>query len=239
MHALLATGAVHHRLISEGLRCDANIVVETGTARDPHHFAVLIGYGATAIFPYLAYESLQGMVDSREIPEASADRWPRTTARASTRACSRSSPRWASPPSPPIGAPSCSRSWVSTTAWWNCASRTASAASRARASSIWRTTRSSLAAEAWNRRKLLRQGGLLKYVHGGEYHAYNPDVIQTLHKAVQTGDYDAYKEFARLVNERPVTVLRDLFGSATTRQSIARTTWSRSRRSCRASTPPA
>ena len=39
VHALLATGAVHHRLIAEGLRCDANIVVETATARDSHHFA--------------------------------------------------------------------------------------------------------------------------------------------------------------------------------------------------------
>ncbi|MDH5572102.1 MAG: glutamate synthase large subunit, partial [Gammaproteobacteria bacterium] len=46
VHALLATGAVHHRLIKEGLRCDANILVETGSARDPHHFATLIGYGA-------------------------------------------------------------------------------------------------------------------------------------------------------------------------------------------------
>ncbi|MDH5642499.1 MAG: glutamate synthase large subunit, partial [Nitrospira sp.] len=56
VHALLATGAVHHRLIREGLRCDCNIVIETGAARDPHHFATLIGYGATAIYPYLAYE---------------------------------------------------------------------------------------------------------------------------------------------------------------------------------------
>jgi len=40
VQALLATGAVHHRLIAEGLRCDSNIVVATGTARDPHHIAV-------------------------------------------------------------------------------------------------------------------------------------------------------------------------------------------------------
>ena len=40
VHALLATGAVHHHLVAKGLRCDANIIVETGVARDPHHFAV-------------------------------------------------------------------------------------------------------------------------------------------------------------------------------------------------------
>jgi glutamate synthase (NADPH) large chain len=58
IHALLATGAVHHRLVITGLRCKCNILVETGTARDSHHFACLIGYGATAVYPYLAYQTL-------------------------------------------------------------------------------------------------------------------------------------------------------------------------------------
>ena len=58
VHALLATGAVHHHLVKIGLRCDANIIVETGVARDPHHFACLIGYGATTVYPYLVYQSL-------------------------------------------------------------------------------------------------------------------------------------------------------------------------------------
>ncbi|MEL7374923.1 MAG: glutamate synthase central domain-containing protein, partial [Pseudomonadota bacterium] len=58
VHALLATGAVHHHLVKTGLRCDCNILVETGYARDPHHFACLIGYGATAVYPYLAYQVL-------------------------------------------------------------------------------------------------------------------------------------------------------------------------------------
>ena len=56
----------------------------------------------------------------------------------------------------------------------------------------------------------MEQGGLLKYVHGGEYHMYNPDVIATLQSAVMTGDYEQYQEFAALVNERPVSCLRDL-----------------------------
>ncbi len=49
LHALLATGAVHHRLVATGLRCKCNILVETGTARDAHHFACLIGYGAGGV----------------------------------------------------------------------------------------------------------------------------------------------------------------------------------------------
>ena len=58
VHALLATGAVHNHLVRKELRCDANIIVETGVARDAHHFACLIGYGATAVYPYLVYQSL-------------------------------------------------------------------------------------------------------------------------------------------------------------------------------------
>ncbi len=51
---------------------------------------------------------------------------------------------------------------------------------------------------------------MFKYVHGGEYHCYNPDVVATLQAAVRSGDYAHYQEYARLVNERPVATLRDL-----------------------------
>jgi glutamate synthase (NADPH/NADH) large chain len=56
----------------------------------------------------------------------------------------------------------------------------------------------------------LEQGGLLKYMHGGEYHMYNPDVVLTLQSAVLTGDYGRYTEYARHVNERPASCIRDL-----------------------------
>ena len=57
-HALLATGAIHAHLCRVGVRPDCNLLIETGTARDPHHFACLIGFGATAVYPYLAYQTL-------------------------------------------------------------------------------------------------------------------------------------------------------------------------------------
>lgn len=56
---LLAVGAVHHRLIDEGLRMDTGIVVETGAAWSTHHFACLVGYGANAVHPYLALETVK------------------------------------------------------------------------------------------------------------------------------------------------------------------------------------
>jgi glutamate synthase (NADPH/NADH) large chain len=69
-----------------------------------------------------------------------------------------------------------------------------------------------LAMRAWNPRSLIEQGGIYKFVHGGEYHMYNPDVIGALQAAVVSGDYEHYKSYAKLVNERPVSALRDLLG---------------------------
>ena len=65
--ATMATGAVHHRLIAEGLRCSANIIVDTAEARDSHHFAVLLGFGATAVYPYLSYRVINDLVEADEI----------------------------------------------------------------------------------------------------------------------------------------------------------------------------
>ncbi|MXO70354.1 glutamate synthase large subunit [Alteraurantiacibacter buctensis] len=59
MPALLATAAVHHHLVRQGLRMQTGLVVETGEAREVHHFCVLAGYGAEAINPYLAFETLE------------------------------------------------------------------------------------------------------------------------------------------------------------------------------------
>jgi glutamate synthase (NADPH/NADH) large chain len=61
--ALLATAAVHHHLIRKGLRTSVGLVVETGDAREVHHFACLAGYGAEAINPYLAFETLAASAD--------------------------------------------------------------------------------------------------------------------------------------------------------------------------------
>jgi glutamate synthase (NADPH/NADH) large chain len=59
--SLLAVSAVHHHLIREGLRARCGIVIETGEAREVHHFALLLGYGASAINPYLAFETIEDM----------------------------------------------------------------------------------------------------------------------------------------------------------------------------------
>ncbi|MBX9960477.1 MAG: glutamate synthase subunit alpha [Burkholderiaceae bacterium] len=71
--ALLALSAIHQHLVREGLRTSVGLVVETGTAREVHHFAVLAGYGAEAVHPYLAMETLVAM--HKDLPgELSADK---------------------------------------------------------------------------------------------------------------------------------------------------------------------
>ena len=64
--ALLATSAVHHHLIRHGLRTESGLVIETGAALEVHHFATLAGYGAEAINPYLAFDTIQAMLPTLE-----------------------------------------------------------------------------------------------------------------------------------------------------------------------------
>jgi glutamate synthase (NADPH/NADH) large chain len=210
IHALLATGAVHHRLVAEGLRCDANIVVETGTARDSHHCAVLIGYGATCVYPYLAFETLHEMVRSGELKDAD----PAKLAAAYRKGINKGLFKITS------------KMGISTIASYRGAQLFESVGlddevvdlcfrgttNRLRGANFedLETDQRLLSKEAWNPRKPISQGGLLKYLHNGEYHTYNPDVVQTLHKAVRSGDYTDYRAYADLVNERPVACLRDL-----------------------------
>ncbi len=210
IHALLATGAVQHRLVDAGLRCDCNIVVETATARDSHQFACLIGYGASVVYPYLAYECLADMIRSGEIKNSSVGELSRAYRRGinkglykimskmgiSTIASYRGAQLFEAVGLHPEVVDLCFRGTVSRIA----GSRFVD----------FETDSRLLAKLAWNPRKPIEQGGLYKYVDGGEYHAYNPDIIQTLHTAVRSGDYEDYKLYARLVNERPPAALRDL-----------------------------
>jgi len=73
MPALLATAAVHHHLVRQGLRMEAGLVVETGEAREVHHFCALAGYGAEAINPYVAFETLEDIRVKKELPLSAYD----------------------------------------------------------------------------------------------------------------------------------------------------------------------
>jgi len=210
IHALLATGAVHHRLTAEGLRCDANIVVETATARDPHHVAVLIGYGATCVYPYLAFETLHDLVRSGEIKGADPVKLAENYRKGINKGLYKiTSKMGISTITSYRGAQLFEAVGLSDEVVELCFRGTTSRLAGARFGEL-EADQQQLAKAAWNPRKPIDQGGILKYLHNGEYHAYNPDVVQTLHRAVRSGDYADYEAYADLVNTRPVASLRDL-----------------------------
>ncbi len=208
VHALLATGAVHHHLVELGLRCDANIIVETGVARDPHHFACLIGYGATAVYPYLVYQSLHDIGRRGNISKQ--QQLGRSYRRGIRKGLFKiMSKMGISSISSYRGAQLFEIVGLSDDVVEKCFKGTSSRIKGSNFDDLM-ADQVKLAEHAWEPREHVEQGGLLKYVHGGEYHCYNPDVVATLQASVRSGDYEAYKSYASLVNDRPVATLRDL-----------------------------
>jgi glutamate synthase (NADPH/NADH) large chain len=208
IHALLATGAVHDYLVRLGLRCDANIIVETGVARDPHHFACLIGYGATAVYPYLAYQSLHDIAQRGNL--AKQQQLGRSYRRGIRKGLFKvMSKMGISSISSYRGAQLFEIVGLHDEVVDRCFAGTSSRIQGTNFADLQDDQRQ-LARMAWEPRAPVTQGGLLKYVHDGEYHCYNPDVVATLQSAVRSGDFDRYEDYARHVNDRPVATLRDL-----------------------------
>ncbi len=209
VHAAMAVGAVHHRLIDTGLRCDANIIVETGTARDSHQFAVLLGFGATAVYPYLAYETICDMIRSGEIlldPLEAAKNYRKGINKGLLKILSKMG---ISTVASYRGAQLFEAVGLHDEVTDLCFKGVTSRVQGARFEDF-QAEQALLAKDAWIPRRPILQGGLLKFVHGSEYHAFNPEVVHTLHAAVQTGDYAKYRDYAGLVNDRPVAMFRDL-----------------------------
>lgn len=208
-HAALVTGAVHHRLVEKGLRCDCNILVETATARDPHHYAVLIGFGASAVYPFLAYEVLGDLIRTGEVLGDLYEVFKHYRKGISKGLLKILSKMGISTIASYRGAQLFEAVGLADEVTELCFKGVASRLQGARFVDL-ENEQKLLAAEAWNNRKPIQQGGLLKFVYGGEYHAYNPDVVNALQAAVQQGSYEKFKEYSALVDNRPVSMLRDL-----------------------------
>ena len=217
--AAMAVGAVQKRLVEEQLRCDSNIIVETASVRDSHQFAVLLGLGATAVYPFLAFETIEQMVDKGqlEIPARQAVENYRNGINKGLLKI-------------------LSKMGISTIASYRCAGLfeviglndnimqtcfpdIPSRLQGADFSDIEQDN-INLARRAFLPHQKVDHGGLLKYVHGGEYHAYNPNVVSYLQNAVRTGEYVNYRQFADEVNNRPVAALRDLLALKDDTQAI-------------------
>ncbi len=216
--AAMAVGAVQRMLVDKSLRCDTNIIVETASARDPHHFAVLLGFGATAIYPYLAYESIADLAQRHQVDDitpllinfrAGIDKGLRKIM---------------------------SKMGIITVASYRCSQQFEAVGladdvielcfngvvSRIQGASFSHiaTDTKELHTNAFRAHMPLPQGGLLKYVEGGEYHCFNPDVVNTLQASLKDQDYLTYKRFTKLVDDRPIATLRDLIDIKTPEQGI-------------------
>ncbi|WP_027856724.1 glutamate synthase large subunit [Marinobacterium jannaschii] len=220
VHAAMATGAVHHRLIEQGLRCDSNIVVESGTVRDPHHFAVLFGFGATAVYPYLVYRVLNDLCAAGELTLAPLDSHENYRKGINKGLLKIMSKMGISTIASYRGAQLFEAVGLSSEIVDLCFKGVVSRIEGARFEDF-QYEQGLLAKEAWVARKPIQAGGLLKYKHDGEYHAYNPDVVRTIHEAVQSGDAAKYKQYAELVNSRGFATLRDMLGLRSDVESIS------------------
>ena len=213
VHALIATSAVHHHLSALGLRCDVNLIIETGTARDAHHMACLLGFGATAVYPYLAYQTLfdlgrRGILQLKKGGEQS--QIGRSYRKGIYKGLSKI----------------ISKMGIATIASYRgaqlfeivgldddvvelCFPHTTSRIGGVSLQRLDDDARE-LTVRAWNDLVKPEVGGLLKYVHGGEYHMYNPDVVMTLQRASRTADPADWRRYTEAVHARPPSTLRDL-----------------------------
>ncbi|ATJ84148.1 glutamate synthase large subunit [Halomonas beimenensis] len=209
IHAALAVGAVHHHLGRLALRPRVNLIVETGYARDAHQMAVLFGVGATAVYPWLAYQVMADMHRTGELvgnPADARENYRKGLQKGlfkilskmgiSTLASYRGSQLFEA-----VG--------LSSEVMELCFAGMASRIEGTGFAEL-QLQQELLAKAAWTPRKSISHGGLMKYVHGHEYHAYNPDVVKALQEAVQEGDYAKWKKFAALVNDREPATIRDL-----------------------------
>jgi glutamate synthase (NADPH/NADH) large chain len=212
VHALLATGAVHQHLVRTGLRCAINLIVETGTARDAHHFACLIGFGATAVYPYLAYQTLhdlgvRGIVKPKH---GEVNQLGRSYRRAIKKGLLKIISKMGIST---IGSYRGARLFeiigLAPEVVESCFSGTVSRIGGAGFAEL-QAEDEFLSELGWDDNALPDIGGLMQYTADGEYHLYNPDVVQSLQRAVLTGTREDWQRYADFVNTRPVAALRDL-----------------------------
>ncbi len=213
VHALMATGAIHHHLVHAGLRCDCNLLVETGTARDAHQMACLIGVGATAIYPYLAYQTLAALGQAAPL-QGKRGNEPAELGRSYRRGLKKGLLKILS------------KMGISTIASYRgaqlfeivgladevvalCFPGIPSRIQGAGFAALEDDARA-LATRAWSDAEDIEPGGRYKYVHQGEYHMYNPEVIASLQRSVRSGDAADYQRYADHVDGRPASTLRDL-----------------------------
>ncbi len=214
--SLLATAAVHHHLIREGTRTRCGLIVESGEPREVHHFSLLVGYGAGAINPYLAFRTLRQQIRDGVIKnvseEEAIEHYIKAIGKGLLKVMSKmgistlQSYRGAQI----FEAVGLNSEFIDKYFTWT-------------ASRIEGVGLDVVARETEMRHKAafhtppgldgeLDPGGQYQWRRRGEYHMYNPETIATLQHAVRKGDYKLFKRYSELVNtyDRKLCTIRGL-----------------------------
>jgi len=220
--SLLATGAVHHHLIAEKTRTLVGLVVESGDAREVHHVALLLGFGAGGVCPYVAFESIDLMLTTgaHGLP---ATLTPEAARQNFIRACDKGILKVMS------------KMGISTVASYTGAqifeaiglgNEVVDRCFRGAVSRLGGVGFDVLADEVAQRHaaayperpeerahRTLEVGGEYQWRREGEYHLFNPETVFRLQHATRTGRYDIFREYTRMVDDqaRNLATLRGLF----------------------------
>ncbi|MEX2600522.1 MAG: glutamate synthase large subunit [Balneolaceae bacterium] len=214
--ALLAVAGLHHHLIRRGTRTQVGLVIESGEPRETHHFCTLIGYGADAVNPYMAYESLHDLIREGLLENISYKKAIKGYNKAVVKGIVKVM----------------SKMGISTIKSYKGAQIFEALGIRQEVIDTYFTWTDSriggigldtIAKEAEMRHEraypniqvngqVLSEGGQYKWRKNGEYHMYNPETVHTLQLATKINDYGLYQEYAKLLDDQmdPAPTLRHL-----------------------------
>ena len=215
--SLLATAGVHHHLVREGRRTRCGLIIESGEAREVHHMALLLGYGAGAINPYLAFETIEELICEGEVPGIDPPEGIRQHILALTKGVLKvmskmgistlQSYRGAQI----FEAVGLEKAFVDRYFTWT-ASRVGGIGIDMVATETQRRHRRAFPTRG-DEDGELDSGGEYQWRRDGEYHLFNPETVYKLQHATRSGQYEVYQEYAQLVNDqsRKRATLRGLF----------------------------
>ncbi len=204
--SLLATSGVHHHLVREGARTRCALVVESGDAREVHHMALLIGYGAGAVNPYLAFETLDDMIRAGSLEGLTHDRAVSNYIRALNKGILKvMSKMGISTLQSYCGAQifeaiGLEQAFVDRSFTWT-ASRIGGVGIDVIAEETRLRHRKAFRSRLM-RNALLDPGGEYQWRRDGEHHLFDPETVFKLQHATRSGQYSIYKEYTALVDDQ-------------------------------------
>ena len=204
--SLLAVSGLHHYLIREGLRMRVSLALETGEAREVHHFALLIGYGCAVVNPYLAFETIESMIRDGLVTNVDTKLACANYMKAATKGVVKVMSKMGISAiqsyhgAQVFEAVGLRQDVIDQYFTWT-ASRIGGVAMDVIAQEVLMRHRAAFPARAVDGHSL-PTGGLYQWRADGEFHLFNPESIHRLQKAVRSNSYAVYKSYAKLIDDQ-------------------------------------